>query len=331
MASRLYPALDVVWPVHPGEDQIGQLLAVLDNGTLAAVQDAPLGCRVFFHAGPDRDLALDVARRAAPSAAVSPADVCDEAWAERSQAGLTPVTVGSLVISPPWCARPESTDGARWIVIEPSMGFGTGHHQTTRLCLRLLQQLPLAGRSVLDIGTGSGVLAIAAARLGAAAVRAVDFDRDAIACATDNVHRNEVGSLVTVAVEGVGPGPHEDWDSPSLTPDMVQQLTKDAQVQRDAQCHERGAATYDVVAANLTGATLMKLSASLAAATRSAGQLIVSGFQHFEQDSVEGALTAAGFRVTDRAREDEWVATVLTAIPSGSTAPPAQSRERSQP
>jgi ribosomal protein L11 methyltransferase len=339
MPPRFYPALDVAWPAHPGEDAIGRVLAALDNGTLAAVEDAPLGCRVFFHSSEDRDVAASTVALAAPHARVAAVDVSDDAWAERSQAGLTPVTVGSLVIAPPWCAMPETADPARWIVIEPSMGFGTGHHQTTRLCLRLLQKVPLVGRSVLDVGTGSGVLAIAAARLGARRVLAVDYDREAIACATDNVRRNNVESRVDVRIEGVGPGPHDDWDSPSLTPEIVKQLTDDTAIARGRRPSPAGAsdatpgmtASHDVVVGNLTGATLLKAARSLAAATAPEGLLIVSGFQYFEEEAVQRALATVGFRRLDGAREDDWVGLVLMASPTASTTTRGRSQEPSQP
>jgi len=330
-ALRSYPALDVAWPSHPGEDGIGRLLAMLDDGSLAAVEDAPSGCRVFFHSSADRDVAIDVARNAAPEASVSAVDVSDEAWAERSQAGLRPITVDALTIAPPWCVPPAGSAPSQWIVIEPSMGFGTGHHQTTRLCLRLLQRSSVAKRDVLDVGTGSGVLAIAAARLGAASVVAVDYDRDAIGCAADNVTRNSAADVVSVRLEGVGAGPHDDWDSPSLTPAMIEQLTEEARQERSTRSEVPSAATYDLVLANLTGATLLRLADSLARSTRPGGDLIVSGFQHFEIDAVEAALNAVGFRTTERVREDEWMAMRLTATPTRSTVPSRQSPERPRP
>ena len=111
----------------------------------------------------DCDRAISVAAFAAPDARLAALTISDEAWAERSQSALRPVTVGRITIAPPWTLESDtSTKDASPIVIaiQPSMGFGTGHHQSTRLCLRFLQEHDLTGQSVLDVGTGSGVLAI---------------------------------------------------------------------------------------------------------------------------------------------------------------------------
>jgi ribosomal protein L11 methyltransferase len=120
-------------------------------------------------------------------------------WLEEWKRGLEPVTVGAITVTPPWFPPGEGA-----VVITPSYAFGTGHHETTAACLAALQGLDLAGRSVLDVGTGSAVLAIAAARLGAAEVVGVDVDALALEAAAGNVRANGVavdlrlGSLETV-------------------------------------------------------------------------------------------------------------------------------------
>ena len=116
------------------------------------------------------------------------AEVDDEDWAARSQAHLTRVTVGRITVAPPWDATPPA-DGAL-VIVYPSTGFGTGHHESTRLCLRLLQQVELTGRRAVDLGTGSGVLALAAWRLGASDIEALDYDEDAVVNARENLRLN---------------------------------------------------------------------------------------------------------------------------------------------
>ena len=153
--------------------------------------------RVFFTT-PD---ARDVARTALAASEwharvdVGIIDLEDEGWAERSQAELTAIEIGDMIVAPPWdLPSGDAAAGRMLIVIEPSMGFGTGHHQTTRLCLRALQEHGVRGKRVLDLGTGSGVLAIAAAKLGASSVLGVDDDPDAVDAARKNVTLNGLGT-----------------------------------------------------------------------------------------------------------------------------------------
>jgi ribosomal protein L11 methyltransferase len=166
------------------------------------------------------------------------------------------------------------------VEIEPSRGFGTGHHQSTRLCLALLQSRELKGRTVLDVGTGSGVLAIAAARLGAAFVNAIDVDPEAVESARENIARNGVSDVVEAHV-----GDLNDGRLP----------------------------VSDVVTANLTGTLLARYASQLARAVRPRGSLIAAGFTTDEKPLVIEAFED-WFHVTESAEEDDWEGLVLTRI-----------------
>jgi len=266
---KTYPAIDV------RTDATDLLLAIVDDFGATAVEDleGDGSVRVFFPSPPDRDAAL---RALAPRFGVASVDVPDEDWARRSQENLTAVTVGRIIVAPPWVALgPEPT--ALVVVIQPSMGFGTGHHATTRLCLAALQAIPIADREVLDVGTGSGVLAIAAARLGAARAVGIDCDPDAIQSAGENLVLNPAVTRVRF----------ETVDLSAMPLPVV-----------------------DVVTANLTGALLIRSAPVLVAAVRSGGTLVLGGLLAHERDDVCAAFTAGA--VFWEREEDGWVGLVMT-------------------
>ena len=206
---KSYPALEI-----RGADT-DRLFAAIDDLSATAIEEREDSVRVFFSTAFARDRAQTILTSDFDAA---PLEVSDEDWARRSQADLQPVTVGRLTISPRLSASPQlapSVDieplapspGAQplapspdVIVITPSMGFGTGHHATTRLCLAALQTLDLSHQSVLDVGTGSGVLAIAADRLGAARALGIDHDPDAVQAARENLALNPSARDVSFAV-----------------------------------------------------------------------------------------------------------------------------------
>jgi ribosomal protein L11 methyltransferase len=277
---RTWPALDVRF----GSALQDLLQAALVDFDVAAIDEgssaADPNWRVFFHDPQTRDAAARELGKSFPSDAlrISPIDVPDEDWAARSQASLTAIRVGRIVVSPPWdIGNPEVLrDGPGvTIVIEPSMGFGTGHHATTRLCLEALQAIDLRGRTLIDVGTGSGVLAIVASRLGAVHVLGIDDDPDAIESARGNLGLNPDADVTLGAL---------DVRRAMLRP-------------------------FDVVVANLTGALLISTATVLASLSATAGRLILSGFLENEEPNVGAAF--AGWRVERRLQEEEWVCVTM--------------------
>jgi ribosomal protein L11 methyltransferase len=294
--ARLYPALRITFHSSPGSDQLERLVAQLDEFQPVAIEELPDGLRAFFGNDGSRAAALSVLAASAWMD-IRLEDVPDENWAERSQAALTPVVVGRLTIAPPWAVTNEIRASAPGpiIVIQPSMGFGTGHHASTRLCLGLLQTLELDGKRVLDIGTGSGVLAIAARMLGAQHVTAIDIDPDALANARENLDLNGLDVINRVDVaEG----------------SLATQVS---------------AGSYDVILANLTGGLLVREAECIASLGSDGARLIVSGIQTEESENVLATIADWGWRLIDTKEEQSWVGAAFERATRNASA------ERSEP
>jgi ribosomal protein L11 methyltransferase len=262
---KTYPAVEI-----RGEST-DLLLMIVDDFAPTAIDEREDSVRVFFATADARNAARAALAADFPVTAI---DVPDEDWARRSQETLTPITVGQITVAPPWATT--SHQPPLVITILPSMGFGTGHHATTRLCLEAMQTIDMTGAVLLDVGTGSGVLAIAGARLGAARAIGIDDDADAIQSARDNLAMNADARHVTFEVA-----------------DLTSAVLPAARV----------------VTANLTGALLVKSAPLLLAAAQPGGVLILSGLQAHERDEVCRAFAPAA--VCWAREEDGWVGLAL--------------------
>jgi ribosomal protein L11 methyltransferase len=277
------PALEVAFLEAPGPAAFlrERLYALLDDFEPVAIHEDDSGdtWRVFFRSPDHREqAAAHLAASVAPHLLrVTPLDVADEDWARRSQQNLTAIEVDGLIVAPPWdVPRGASTPV---IVIEPSTGFGTGHHATTRLCLRLLQRCDVRGARVIDVGTGSGVLALAAWKLGAADVVAIDNDPDALDNARANIARNGGAAAIDIICD--------DLNTLKLQP-------------------------ADVVLANLTAAVLVRHAAALVKLARPDGRLILSGFAPDHLMTIGPAFEDRRF---EEIAEGDWAALCLHRLP----------------
>lgn len=215
----------------------------------------------------------------------------DADWSERWRQGLRPRRVGErVIVSPSWCA-PEPQGDEILIVVDPEMAFGTGEHGTTRGVLRLLESAIRAGDRVLDVGTGSGILAIAAVRLGASEVLAVDSDADAIRNARSNMSRNGVGAAV----------------------DLVRDVVTEGFLAR------LGPGRFDLIVANVLSSVLVPLLTSFRSALASphdqasGGRLILGGILTSEANDIVDAANATGFTLRREDVEEEWWSGLLEA------------------
>ena len=230
--------------------------------------DAPLDELRGFLAG------LSELFPAATAPIVSVDTIAERVWAESWKGHFPPLTIGErLFVRPPWSAPPPS--GRIDIVIDPGMAFGTGHHTTTRSCLtglvRALRARPTA--DVLDLGTGSGILAIAAAKLGARAVWAVDIDPEARAIAAENAARNGVADRLRIRADLLS-----------------------------------APAAFEVIVANLLAGTLIELAGDIAARLEPGAVVLGAGVLVEEAPAVRAAWRAAGLVDEGDIADEGWVA-----------------------
>jgi len=299
---------EILSRVAPGGTSVEPAFDLVDDGLGARVDPSrPATVRAHLPAR-DRAAALAAVQRVRedlghlqafglrPIGDVSVRVVLESDWAEAWKRHIGVMRIGrGIVIRPSW-RRHRPAPGETVVALDPGMAFGTGLHPTTRLCLAglegwaddgLLAGRPgAAGASVLDVGCGSGILAIVAARLGAARVVGVDTDPIAVEATAANARRNRVARRVR-AVAGSLPAPGEP---------------------------------FDLVLANLIAGVLVALAPQLASAVRPGGRLLASGIFVDREGEVRDAFEGVGLEVVERTAEGDWVALDVSR-PGGVTRP----------
>lgn len=191
-----------------------------------------------------------------------------------------PFPVGkTFIIKPSW-ETIEDTQGRTILEIDPASSFGTGTHDTTQLCMTALEETIKGGEKLLDMGTGSGILAIAAGMLGANPDTIVDIDEHCLTCAAENAERNNVV---------LGKKLHGDA---LKNPALAEEIGKD----------------YDIIVANIVADVIIGMSNMFWDKLKDNGTLICSGILNERADEVENALVKAGFTICKRASSDDWTA-----------------------
>jgi ribosomal protein L11 methyltransferase len=255
-----------------GESRELAMAALFAAGSQGVLEEADA---LLTHFPPETDVGRvrDAVLEAAPDASVELGATDGTDWAEAWKSRVRLHDLGGLTVAPPWLA--EAHDPARTIVIDPGMAFGTGEHATTRGVVRLMQAVIRPGDFVADLGAGSAVLAIAAAKLGAARVAAIELDGEAIPDAEANVRVNGVADRVTV-------------------------------LQGDAALLLPLVAPVRVVLANIISSVLVALLPHVERALAADGVAILSGILQEERAHMVSVLESTGWRVDAEDREDIW-------------------------
>ncbi len=241
-------------------------------------------------------------------------------WAEKWSEGFKPVRVTDrIVVKPPWeswktTEKETAIDAENNVIIDiyPRMAFGTGTHETTQLCLILAEKYLRPRWRVLDIGTGSAILAIAAAKLGADFVLALDNDEAAIVNAAENVKMNLVEERVRVELGTIGLLVDENRDSGTVDrpskDDLSDKHLRDSKWNAGHRIPISGG--FDFVIANIDKPTLIEVIPRIGPLMHACGLLVLSGILDVEQERMQTVLQENGWRVTDVLSRGEWVGLV---------------------
>jgi len=242
---------------------------------------------------------------------------------------------GRIEVRPPWEEASPAHAGLESIVINPGMAFGTGLHETTAGCLELLVESVRPGMRMADVGCGSGILAIAAARLGAADVLATDVDPLAVTATGENIAANAVGHIVRVELEPGEVGiPQWEGDArPGLSSarrEGEQALTTESATPNGATSGgfaARGAAAFDLLVANILAETLVEMHAALTSAVRPGGTLVLSGIEARRLKMVEETFIRPPWCLARTVTKGDWISLSLhhVALADRASAPSVSS------
>ncbi len=243
---------------------------------------------VSFFVPCDRSFADDLAflreRLIATSFADAEIDIIghkEEDWANSWKAYYKPLKIGNIVIVPAW-EKYDAQDGEIIVRMDPGMAFGTGTHETTRLIIGLLQKYVHKGDTVLDVGTGSGILAICAAKLGAVECKAYDIDPMSVRVANENVKDSELSHVVSVAQS-----------------DLLKQA-------------ENVAGGYNIICANIVADIIIRMTPDVHKFMNKDTVLLASGIISERRDDVVACFEENGLRIVELAEENGWCALAVS-------------------
>jgi ribosomal protein L11 methyltransferase len=265
--------------VAPPASQRDAITAALFDAGAPGLQEDGANLIAHFPSAEKAESALRHTRMVVPDVCASIREVSDTDWTRAWRDQLRAFPLGALTIAPPWLA--DGLDPSGTVVIDPGMAFGTGDHATTRGAIRLLQTGLRPRDVVADLGTGSAVIAIAAAKLGARRVVAIEVDPDALGNARENIERNAVASRVDL-LEG------------------------------DARTLLSLVAPFDVIVANILAPVVIELLPVMAASLTGGGRAIIAGILDEEHSGVLEAAGAGGWRVERVDVEEGWWSALLT-------------------
>ena len=206
----------------------------------------------------------------------------DKDWINNWKQYFKPFTVDDILIKPTWEAVPEEHKDKLLIQIDPGTAFGTGMHETTQLCIRQLQKYVTRETKVLDVGTGSGILGIAALKLGAKEVRGTDLDENAINAVGENLKSNQIPEEKFAVIQGniIDSKEIQDW---------------------------AGYEWCDVAVANILADVIIPMAPAIPARLKRGGYFITSGIIDFKEEEVREAIARTGMEIAEINRQGEWV------------------------